>query len=68
MVLRFPLDLWLGRVWSEDIGLSTVTLRHGPAFDIITKATPTMRDLLEQVDKQLFRAGLPVKALGRWMR
>lgn len=41
----------VGRVWRDDLGgPSLVAIRGGRAFDITSRALPTMRDLLEQDD------------------
>ena len=48
--LTLPNGLWLGRLWRAGIGPSLVTLRNGRVIDITSKAAPTMRDALEQVD------------------
>lgn len=47
----FGKGTFVGRVWRPDLGgPSLVTIRDGALFDITSKATPTMRDLLELPD------------------
>ncbi|MEO5613660.1 MAG: fumarylacetoacetate hydrolase family protein [Cypionkella sp.] len=62
--LTLPDGLWLGRVWRAGIGPSLVTLRKGRVIDIITKAAPTMRDILEQTDIAGFIAEIQGEDLG----
>ncbi len=47
----FSKGTFVGRVWRPDLGgPSLVTIRDGALFDITSKTTPTMRDLLELPD------------------
>lgn len=62
--LTLPNGLWLGRIWRAGIGPSLVTLRDGRLLDITSKATPTMRDALEQPDIVSFIADAQGEDLG----
>ena len=47
----FRIGTFVGRVWRPDVaGPSLVVLRDGALYDITSRATPTMRDLLELSD------------------
>ncbi|MGE6781196.1 fumarylacetoacetate hydrolase family protein [Ensifer adhaerens] len=47
----FRIGTFVGRVWRPDVaGPSLVVLRDGVLYDITSRATPTMRDLLELSD------------------
>jgi fumarylacetoacetate (FAA) hydrolase family protein len=47
-ILPFGEGTFVGRVWSKAVqGPLLVTVRNGRIFDITSRATPTMRDLLE---------------------
>lgn len=61
----FASGTFVGRVWDPSIaGPSLVTIRDGELIDITSKATPTMRDLLEREDaaEYVARADGPVLA------
>ena len=61
----FASGTFVGRVWDPSIaGPTLVTIRDGELIDITSKATPTMRDLLEREDaaEYVARADGPVLA------
>ena len=62
--LSLPNGLWLGRIWRAGIGPSLVTLREDRVIDITSKAAPTMRDMLEQIDIAGFIASIQGEDLG----
>lgn len=47
---------FVGRMWISDTGPVLVTLRGGEVFDITSRDTPTMRDLLEMDDPATYVA------------
>ncbi len=70
-MIDMPQDgLFVGRIWRAGIGPCLVTLRDGIVIDITSRATPTMRDLLELDDPAGFVAaqtGTPVMPLSELM-
>ncbi|PLL10785.1 fumarylacetoacetate hydrolase [Tabrizicola sp. TH137] len=56
--------VFVGRVWRRGIGPSVVTLRGDRVVDITTRATPTMRDLLEAEDVPEIVAGIAGEDIG----
>lgn len=63
--------LFVTRVWRPGIGPALALLRDGDLIDITTRATPTMRDLLERDDLPAFLSAVdgtliaPMSALDR---
>nr|WP_246764900.1 fumarylacetoacetate hydrolase family protein [Ensifer sp. PDNC004] len=61
----FRTGTFVGRVWRPDLaGPSLVVLRDGALCDITSKATPTMRDLLELSDPVHHARTAPGERLG----
>lgn len=61
----FRTGTFVGRVWRPDLGgPSLVVLRDGALYDITSKATPTMRDLLELSDPVHHARTAPGERLG----
>ena len=55
--------IYVGRVWRDGVGPCVVTVRDGRVIDVTSRATPTVRDLLESPDP-LALAAAPGTDLG----
>ena len=64
-MIELPNDgIFVGRVWRTGVGPSVVTLRDGHVYDVTSRTTPTMRDLLEQTSVADFLADHEGENLG----
>ena len=59
-----PDGTFVTRVWRQGIGPALALLRGGTLHDITSRATPTMRDLLERDDLAAYLATQPDAAIG----
>ncbi len=60
-----PRDACLvGRAWRVDLGPCVIAVREGVAYDITSRATPTMRDLIEREDAAIYAREAPGEAIG----
>ena len=66
-MIKIPSDgLFVGRVWRSGVGPCLVTVWDGNIFDITSKDSPTMRDLLELENPAAFvrrQAGIRIGSL-----
>lgn len=60
-----PSDACLvGRAWRVDVGPSIIAVRDGAVYDITSRATPTMRDLIEREDAAAYAREASAEPIG----
>ena len=65
MITLPPDGTYVTRVWRTGLGPALALLRGDTLHDITSRATPTMRDLLERDDLPAYLAALPAAPIGR---